>query len=79
MVRVLTAEDRMEQQECRLDADVIEAALAWRRAYLAYERENDLDHEACKRHVDEIEKAEDAMSAACDALLAFLGEDADGE
>ena len=75
MVRVLTAEDRMEQQECRLDADVIEAALAWRRAYLAYERENDLDRDARLRHVDEIEQAEDAMSAACDALLAFLGED----
>ena len=75
MVRVLTAEDRMDQQECRLDAEVIEAALAWRRAYVAYERENDLDRDARLRHVDEIEKAEDAMSAACDALLAFLGDE----
>lgn len=75
MVRVLTAEDRMDQQECRLQADVIDAALAWRKAYVVYGDGDIPDTHEYLAYMTRMQDLEDGLYLACDALLAFLGDE----
>ena len=67
-MRHLTADDRLDQQECRLSAAVVEAALAYRWAV-----RNTLNM-ADAQHSREVTLC--ALEAATDSLAAFLKETA---
>ena len=74
MVRVLTAEDRLDQEQSRLEAGVIEAALAWRKAHLLYDRQI-LDTYQMAAYMDKMQDINNALYLGIDALQAFLAED----
>jgi hypothetical protein len=69
------------QQRARLEADVVQAALAWRRAGWAHRRMLNAILNGPTRYdfsvLPAYEDAEKALLAAADALLAFLGEGTD--
>jgi hypothetical protein len=69
------------EEQARLEADVVQAALAERRADLAYEQMTRTvwPCQYSRETVQPVYAAQKALAVAIDALLAFMGEATDAD